>query len=120
MDFGLWLEPEMVNPDSDLYRSHPDWIIHFPTRQPTLARNQYILNLAKQEVQEYLIEKLDALLEENRISFIKWDMNRNVSEPGWTEAPGDPREIWVRYVQGLYRVGGEMRRKHPDIIWQSC
>jgi alpha-galactosidase len=120
MDFGLWLEPEMVNPDSDLYRSHPDWIIHFPTRQPTLARNQYILNLAKQEVQEYLIEKLDALLEENRISFIKWDMNRNVSEPGWTEAPGDPREIWVRYVQGLYRVWGEMRRKHPDIIWQSC
>jgi alpha-galactosidase len=120
MDFGLWLEPEMVNPASDLYRSHPDWIIHFPTRQPTLARNQYILNLAKQEVQEYLIEKLDALLEENRISFIKWDMNRNVSEPGWTEAPGDPREIWVRYVQGLYRVWGEMRRKHPDIIWQSC
>jgi alpha-galactosidase len=120
MDFGLWIEPEMVNPDSDLYRAHPDWILHFPTRERTLARNQCILNMALPEVQEYLIEKMDHLLKENNIAFIKWDMNRNVSEPGWLHAPGDPKEIWVRYVQGLSRVWGELRLRHPDVIWQSC
>lgn len=120
MDFGLWVEPEMVNPDSDLYRSHPDWILHFPNRTPTLARNQCILNLARDDVQEYLLEKMDTLLNENNITFIKWDMNRNASEPGWENAPGDPKEIWVRYVQGVYRVWGELRKRHPNVIWQSC
>ncbi len=120
MEFGLWVEPEMVNPDSDLYRAHPDWILHFPTRKPTLGRNQCILNMARPVVQEYLIEKLDHLLTENNIQFIKWDMNRNVSEPGWADAPGEPREVWVRYVQGLYRVWGELRTRHPQVIWQSC
>ncbi|GAP05508.1 MAG TPA: alpha-galactosidase [Anaerolinea thermolimosa] len=120
MDFGLWIEPEMVNPDSHLYRAHPDWVIHFPSRPRTEARNQLILNLARPDVQEYLIETLDRLLRENNIAFIKWDMNRNVSEPGWPDAPGDPRELWVRYVQGVYRVWGELRRRHPNVIWQSC
>lgn len=120
MDFGLWIEPEMVNPDSDLYRAHPDWVIHFPSRPRTEARNQLILNLARPDVQEYLIETIDRLLRENNIAFIKWDMNRNVSEPGWPDALGDPRELWVRYVQGVYRVWGELRRRHPNVIWQSC
>lgn len=120
MDFGLWIEPEMVNPDSDLYRGHPNWILHFLTRERTLARNQCILNMALPEVQDYLIEKIDRLLKENNIAFIKWDMNRNVSEPGWLNPPGDPKEIWVRYVQGLNRVWGELRHRHSDVIWQSC
>ncbi len=120
MQFGLWIEPEMTNPDSELYRAHPDWVIHFPTRARSLGRNQCILNLARPEVQDYLIEKIDTLLRENPITFIKWDMNRNVSEPGWSDAPGDPRELWVRYVQGLYRVWGELRACHPKVIWQSC
>lgn len=120
MTFGLWVEPEMVNPDSDLYRAHPDWVIHFPTRKRTVARNQLILNFARTDVQDYILDKLDKLLAENAIAFIKWDMNRNVSEPGWPNAPGDPRELWVRYVQGLYRVWGTLRERHPDVIWQSC
>ena len=120
MDFGLWIEPEMVNPNSKLYRAHPDWILHFPTRQPTLGRNQCILNLARPDVQEYLLAQIDRLLTENNIAFIKWDMNRNVSEPGWTDAPGDPREIWVRYVQGLYHLWGELHHRHPQVVWQSC
>jgi alpha-galactosidase len=120
MDFGLWVEPEMVNPDSDLYRAHPDWILHFPNRTPGLGRNQCILNFARQDVQEYILARLDQLLSENNIAFIKWDMNRNVSEPGWQEAPGDPREVWVRYVQGLYLVWGELHRRYPHVIWQSC
>lgn len=120
MDFGLWLEPEMVNPDSELYRAHPDWVIHFPTRARTEARNQLILNLARGDVQEHLIKVIDRILSENNIAFVKWDMNRNASEPGWPGAEGDPRELWVRYVYGLYRVWGELRRRHPQVIWQSC
>lgn len=120
MDFGLWIEPEMVNPNSDLYRNHPDWVIHFPNRERTEMRNQLILNFGRHDVQDYIIELLDKLLSENNIVFIKWDMNRNISEPGWPEAPGDPREIWVRYVQGLYRVWGTLRERHPQVIFQSC
>jgi len=120
MDFGLWIEPEMVNPDSELYRTHPDWVIHFPTRARTETRNQLILNMAREDVQDYLISVLDKLLSENKIAFIKWDMNRHVSEPGWENAQGDPREIWVQYVYGLYRVWGTLRERHPDVIWQSC
>ena len=120
MDFGLWVEPEMVSPDSDLYRAHPNWTIHFPTRTPSLGRSQLILNLGRPDVQAYLIEILDRLLKAHNIAFIKWDMNRNVSEPGWPDAPGDPREIWVRYVQGLYRVWSTLRERHPAVVWQSC
>jgi len=120
MDFGLWVEPEMVNPDSELYRAHPDWVIHFPTRARTESRNQLILNMAREDVQEYVLGVLDKLLTENNIAFIKWDMNRAASEPGWPDAPGDPRELWVRYVWGVYRVWGELRRRHPNVIWQSC
>jgi len=120
MRFGLWVEPEMVNPDSDLYRAHPDWVLYFPTRARTEARNQLILNLARPEVQDYLIDALDRLLAEHDIAFVKWDMNRNASEPGWPDAPGDPREVWVRYVQGLYRVWETLRERRPDVVWQSC
>ncbi len=120
MDFGLWIEPEMVSPDSELYRAHPDWAIHYPTRPRTEGRHQLILNLGKPEVQDTLIALLDRLLSENNIAFIKWDMNRNVSEPGWADAPGDPREIWVRYVQGVYRVWDTLRQRHPRVTWQSC
>ncbi|HEX2622941.1 MAG TPA: alpha-galactosidase, partial [Phototrophicaceae bacterium] len=120
MDFGLWIEPEMVNPNSDLYRAHPDWVIHFPTRARTEARNQLILNFARADVQAYIIEHIDRLLSDHHIGFIKWDMNRNVSEPGWQEAGDKQRELWVRYVYGLYHVWGTLRERHPDVIWQSC
>ena len=120
MDFGLWIEPEMVNPNSELYRAHPDWVIHFPTRARSESRNQLILNFARADVQNYILELLNRLLSENNIAFIKWDMNRNVSEPGWAEAPGDARELWVRYVRGVYRVWDALRGRHPNVIWQSC
>ena len=123
MEFGLWLEPEMVNPDSDLYRAHPDWVIHFPTRERTQMRNQLILNVARTDVQDHLIGLLDRLLSDHDIRFIKWDMNRNVSEPGWPEAitrGQEARELWVRYVEGLYRIWGTLRERHPHVIWQSC
>ncbi|MGN6488759.1 MAG: alpha-galactosidase [Devosia sp.] len=120
MQFGLWIEPEMVNPDSDLYRAHPDWIIHFPERERTLSRNQSMLNLGRVDVQDYLIDIFDRLLSSTRIDFIKWDMNRNVSEPGWPGHDRDQREIWVRYVEGLYRLWSTLRERHPDVIWENC
>jgi alpha-galactosidase len=119
MDFGLWVEPEMVSPDSDLYRAHPDWVLHFPTRARTTARNQLVLNLARPDVQDYLIEVLSRLLRDHNIAFIKWDMNRNFTEAGW-QTDREPREIWVRYVEGLYRVWGTLRERFPQVIWQSC
>lgn len=120
MQFGIWIEPEMVNPDSDLYRAHPDWIIYYPGRERTLSRNQSMLNLGRVDVQDYLIDMFDRLLSSTEIDFIKWDMNRNVSEPGWPEHDRDQREIWVRYVDGLYRVWKTLRERHPNVIWENC
>jgi len=121
MSFGLWVEPEMVNADSDLYRKYPEWVISFPSRQKTESRNQMILNLAIVDVQNYLIEVLDTILAQNNIEFIKWDMNRSVSEPGFANGyNGNGREIWIRYVEGLYRVWQTLADKHPNVTWQSC
>lgn len=120
MRFGLWIEPEMVNPNSDLYRAHPDWVLHFPPRPRSTGRHQLILNLARPDVQDHLIGVFDKLLSENRIGFIKWDMNRAPSEPGWPDAPREPREVWTRYVYGVYRVWDTLRARHRDVIWQTC
>lgn len=121
MEFGIWVEPEMVNPDSDLYRAHPDWIYHFPNRPRTLSRNQSVLNLARADVQAFIIDFLDDLLSNNDIKFIKWDMNRHFSEPGWPDAPsGHDREIWVRHARAIYDILRVVRAKHPGVIFESC
>lgn len=129
MDFGLWVEPEMVNPDSDLYRAHPDWAMHFPDRQRSEQRNQLVLNLAKPEVKAYVFNFLDKLVSENDIAFLKWDYNRNWSEPGWPDAPGASsgnqniaaqKEIYVRYIQNLYDILAKLRAKHPKLEIESC
>ncbi len=121
MDFGLWVEPEMVNPDSDLYRKHPDWVLNFPGRPRTEGRHQLVLNLARPDVREYVFGFLDKLLSENDITFLKWDYNRNWSEPGWPAAPLDQqKEVYVRYVQNLYAILAELRRKHPHVEIESC
>lgn len=120
MGFGLWIEPEMVNPDSDLYRAHPDWILYETGRDRTEIRNQLMLNMARTDVQDYLIDLLDKLLAENPIDFIKWDMNRGVTEPGWPDCDGDPRTVWVKHTKGVYRVWETLRARHPDVIWENC
>lgn len=121
MDFGLWVEPEMVNPDSDLYRKHPDWVMNFPGRPRTEARNQLVLNLARDDVREYIFSWLDRLVTENDIALLKWDYNRNWSEPGWPEAPlTDQKKIWVRYVQNLYDIIDRLRSKHPQLEIEGC
>ena len=121
MDFGLWVEPEMVNPDSDLYRAHPDWAMHFPDRPRTEARNQLMLNLARDDVKEYVYGFLNKLATENNIAFFKWDYNRNWSQPGWPEAPtADQKKIWVRYVRNLYEILDRLRAAHPKLEIESC
>jgi alpha-galactosidase len=121
MDFGIWVEPEMVNPDSDLYRKHPDWAMNFPGRPRTEARNQLVLNMARDDVKEYTFEWLDKLVSENNIAFLKWDMNRNFSEPGWTDAgPANEKKIWVKYVTNLYEVIDRLRSKHAKLEIESC
>ena len=121
MDFGLWVEPEMVNPDSDLYRAHPDWIMEFPERPHTLARNQLVLNLARPEVREYIFNSLDSLLTKNDIAFLKWDYNRNWSEPGWPEAPLEKQKnIYVDFTRNFYWILSELRRRHPNVEIESC
>jgi alpha-galactosidase len=121
MDFGLWVEPEMVNPDSDLYRKHPDWVLNFTGRPRTEGRNQLLLNLARPDVREYVYNFLDKLLSENDIAFLKWDYNRNWSEPGWPAvAPDEQKEVYVKYVDNLYGILRELREKHPKVEIESC
>jgi alpha-galactosidase len=121
MDFGLWVEPEMVNPDSDLYRKHPDWVLNFPGRPRTEGRNQLVLNLARRDVRDHLFKVLDDLLTHNDIAFLKWDYNRNWSEPGWPEQkPEDQQKVYVTYVQNLYWILQHLREKHPKLEIESC
>ncbi len=121
MKFGLWVEPEMVNPDSDLYRAHPDWAIHFPARPRTEGRNQLILNMAREDVKEHIFNLLDKLLADNHIEFIKWDMNRHFTEPGWPAlAPADQKKIWVKYVTNVYEIIDRLRQRHPGVEIESC
>jgi alpha-galactosidase len=121
MDFGLWVEPEMVNPNSDLYRTHPDWVLNFPGRPRSEQRNQLVLNVARPEVRDYVLGFLDKLLTENDIAFLKWDYNRNWSEPGWDQVPpGEQKEVYVAYVQNLYGILGELRKRHPRVELESC
>jgi alpha-galactosidase len=121
MDFGLWVEPEMVNPDSDLYRAHPDWVMNFPGRPRSELRNQLVLNLARDDVRDYIFNALDKLASEYNIRYFKWDMNRTFSEPGWPEvAPDEEKEIWVKYVRNLYDIMRRLRAKHPNLEFESC
>jgi alpha-galactosidase len=121
MDFGLWVEPEMINPDSDLYRKHPDWVLNFPGRPSSESRNQLVLNLARHDVRDYVEGFLDKLLTENDIAFLKWDYNRNWSEPGWDQVPIDEqRRVYVEFIRNLYSILADLRKKHPNVEIESC
>jgi alpha-galactosidase len=121
MDFGLWVEPEMVNPDSDLFRAHPDWAMQYKGRPRTEGRNQLVLNLARTDVRDHVLKVLDDLLTQNDIAFLKWDYNRNWSEPGWPDADvADQQTIYVAYVRNLYYILDELRRRHPAVEIESC
>ncbi|MET7684744.1 alpha-galactosidase [Streptomyces sp. NPDC005423] len=119
MRFGIWVEPEMVNPDSDLYRAHPDWVQYQPGRKRTEQRNQLVLNLAREDVQEYLWEQLHGLLSNAPVDYVKWDFNRCFTDAGW---PGDayPQRLWVDHVRALYALLDRLRQAHPGVAFESC
>jgi alpha-galactosidase len=121
MDFGIWVEPEMVNPNSDLYRAHPDWVLNFTDRPRSEGRNQLVLNLARQDVRDYVFGFLDKLVTENDIAFFKWDYNRVWSEPGWPAvSPDEQKQVYVKYIQNLYSIFAELRAKHPKLEIEDC
>ncbi|MFF1477401.1 alpha-galactosidase [Streptomyces sp. NPDC058301] len=119
MRFGIWVEPEMVNPDSELYRAHPEWVQHQDGRRRTEFRNQLVLNLARPDVQEYLWEQLDKLLSGAPIDYVKWDFNRCFTDAGW---PGDeyPQKLWSEHVRALYALLDRLRAAHPSVDFESC
>lgn len=115
MEFGLWVEPEMVNPDSDLYREHPDWVLARPDHDPVLFRHQLVLDLARPEVSAHLESRLDALLSAHDISYLKWDMNRDLVEP-----EHDGRVSVGRQTLALYDLIDRVRAAHPALEIESC
>lgn len=119
MDFGLWVEPEMVNPDSDLYRAHPDWTYHFPHRHADELRHQLVLNMTRSDVQAYIIDCLDRLLTDHNIRYIKWDMNRPFSQVG-AENLADPKMYSYLHTMAVYRIVDELKRRHPAVQFESC
>ena len=121
MQFGLWFEPEMVSPDSELYRAHPDWCIHVPDRHRSLARKQLILDYSRKDVREAVIEMLSDILKSASISYVKWDMNRNMTEAG-SVLLEDVRqqEMPHRYILGVYEVMETITERFPDILFESC
>ncbi len=121
VQFGLWVEPEMVSPDSDLYRAHPDWCLHVKGRRRTLARTQLVLDLSRPEVREYLYNALSRIFSTVPISYIKWDMNRSLSEIGSAAAPPERQEeIAHRYMLGLYELMEKLTSAFPHILFESC
>jgi alpha-galactosidase len=121
MQFGIWVEPEMVNPKSQLYKKHPDWVLNFPNRTKTEWRNQLTLNLAREDVYNYLLQAMTGLLKNHNIKFIKWDRNRGLTQPGWPSAPVYlQREVRLRYINNLYRLIDELQKRFPDVLFESC
>ncbi|MFC5450075.1 alpha-galactosidase [Paenibacillus aestuarii] len=121
LQFGLWFEPEMVSPDSDLYRAHPDWCLHVPGRDRTLGRNQLVLDLSREDVCAEVVRRVSSILAGAPISYVKWDMNRHMTEIGSAKlAPNRQKETAHRYMLGLYRIMDEITAAFPHVLFESC
>ena len=121
LDFGIWVEPEMVNTNSRLYEQHPDWAMAIPGKHHSEGRNQRLLDLTNPEVQDFLIEKMTEVFSSAEITYVKWDYNRNFSDVFSPYLPTDRQgETAHRYILGLYRVMGELTKRFPDILFEGC
>ncbi|MBE5811712.1 MAG: alpha-galactosidase [Clostridiales bacterium] len=121
LKFGLWFEPEMVSPKSDLYEKHPDWAIHIDGRMPIQQRQQLTLDMSREDVQDYVYECVASHLREDGIDYVKWDMNRHFSNIGSALLPADQqKELPHRYMLGLYRVLEKLVNEFPDVLFESC
>lgn len=121
MKFGIWFEPEMISPDSELYRQHPDWAIAIPGRAPSLCRNQYVLDLTRKEVRDYAYECVAGILRSANIEYVKWDMNRQLSDIGSAGLPGERMgELYHRYVLAVYEMQEKLTREFPKLLLENC
>ena len=121
MKFGIWFEPEMISPDSDLCRAHPDYAIAIPGREPSLCRNQYVLDLTRKEVRDYAYECVAKILRSANIEYVKWDMNRQLSDIGSLELPADQMgELYHRYVLAVYEMQERMMTEFPHLLLENC
>lgn len=121
MKFGIWFEPEMVSEDSDLYRAHPEWAMKIPGRPEVRSRNQIALDMSRKDVQDYLIEKVNAILDDANIYYVKWDINRSLADIWSNALPADKQgEVYHRYILGLYRTMNAIIKTHPDILFEGC
>lgn len=114
MMFGIWVEPEMVNPLSQLYKDHPEWIYQFATRESDTSRGQYVLDLTKKEVKEYIYNILDELLSTYEIDYIKWDANRPISQTNLE------KDVWYKHIKAVYDIVRELKVKHKNVLFEAC
>ena len=121
MKFGIWFEPEMISPDSDLYRAHPDWAIQIPGREPGLSRQQLVLDITRKEVEDYTYESVAKILRNANIEYVKWDMNRQLTDIGSATLPADQLgEFYHRYVLALYRLQERLITEFPKLLLENC
>ncbi len=121
MQFGLWFEPEMVSPDSDLYRAHPDWCLHMQGRSRSEGRNQLVLDMGRSEIQNYLYQAIAGIIAEDGIDYVKWDMNRNITEAGSAVLTAEKqKECSHRYILGLYSLMDRLVSRFPEVLFESC
>lgn len=121
LEFGIWFEPEMISPDSDLYREHPDWCIHIEGRTPSLCREQYVLDLTRKEVVDYIYESLKKVLSSANIKYVKWDMNRQLTDLGSNNIPPERHgEIFHRYMLAVYEMMDRLTTDFPDLLLENC
>ena len=119
VEFGIWIEPEMVSEDSDLYREHPDWAMQIPCKDPVRARNQLVLDFANPVVVQHIFEKISAVLRQGEINYVKWDMNRNLADV-FSANVKEQGKVLYDYMLGVYRLLDQLTGEFPDILWEGC
>ncbi len=121
LKFGIWYEPEMISPDSDLFRAHPDWHIHVPVRDSSQGRWQYVIDMSRQDVRDYLFDKISFVLANNDIDYVKWDFNRNITEAGSALLPPEKgKEFFHRFILGTYELMDRILKAFPHILLENC
>ena len=121
MKFGLWFEPEMISIDSKLYQTHPEWMIKTPGRGQTPGRHQFVLDMSRKEVVDYLFELMSHIIQDAKLDYIKWDMNRNITEMYGADLPADQQlEFSHRYILGVYDLYDRLTKAFPDVLFESC
>ena len=121
MKFGLWIEPEMVNKDSRLYEEHPDWVIRVPYREACHGRNQFVLDFSKEEVVDYIGDRISRILQDAPVSYIKWDMNRSISEAFSQGRKAEEQgKLFHRHILGIYRLYERLTSEFPEVLFESC